>query len=73
MRHSGLRSSQQFTEVRMGAKWCSQPARPGDQEKSHKTTLISLSPGSLGKWKTNGMWIPSVRFTLENETFSLPE
>lgn len=54
-----------------GHKGCSQPARPGDQEKSHKTTLTSLSPGSSGKWKTNGMWITSVCFSLENEPFSL--
>lgn len=76
MRHSRLRSPQQFTGVQMGARWCSQTTRPGDQEKSHKTTLISLSPGSAEKWKTNGTWlilIPSVCFSLENEPFSLAE
>lgn len=45
----------------------------GPRKQSHKATLISLSPGSSGKWKTNGMWIPSVCFTLENEHFPLAE
>lgn len=62
--------------VYRGADGCKVVFQPGDQEKSHKTALISLSPGSSGKWKTNGTWvilISSVCFSLENEPFSLAE
>lgn len=42
VRHSRLRPPQQFTGVLMGARWCSQPARPGHQEKSHKTDFFVI-------------------------------